>query len=306
MKNTPNISPAFLKQGDKIAITATARKVSKEEVLPAITIFKSWGLNVVVNDDLFLSENQFAGVDEIRARNFQNYIDDPSIKAVFCARGGYGTVRIIDQLNFHSFASNSKWIVGYSDITVLHSHIHTHTNVLTVHATMPINMQPHNADEESIYSLRKILFGENTSYQIPSHQLNKIGEAKGKLIGGNLSVLYSLLGSNSDINTVGKILFLEDLDEYLYHIDRMMMNLKRTNKLSNLSGLIIGAMSDMKDNTIPFGQTAEEVIYSHIKEFNYPVCFNFPAGHEKRNLTLKFGAEVLLKTSKDSSQLSFL
>jgi muramoyltetrapeptide carboxypeptidase len=305
MKNTPSIKPDFLKQGDKIAITATARKISIEEIQPAIAIFKSWGLNVIINDDLFLSENQFAGDDKIRAGNFQNYLDDPSIKAIFCARGGYGTVRIIDQLNFHSFALSPKWIVGYSDITVLHSHVHTHTNIETLHATMPLNMQPLNANDESISSLRKIIFGENISYQISAHHLNKIGEAKAKLIGGNLSVLYSLLGSNSDIDTEGKILFLEDLDEYLYHIDRMIMNLKRTNKLSNLAGLIIGSMSNMKDNAIPFGQTSEEIIYSHIKELDYPVCFNFPSGHEKRNVALKFGAEVLLQTGKDFSKLIF-
>ena len=170
---------------------------------------------------------------------------------------------------------------------------------------MPLNMQLHNADEESISSLKKMLFGEKISYQIPSHQLNKMGEVKAQIVGGNLSVLYSLLGSNSDIDTTGKILFLEDLDEYLYHIDRMMMNLKRNGKLSLLAGLIIGGMNDMKDNVIPFGKTSEEIIFSHVKDFNYPVCFGFPAGHEKKNLTLTFGAEVLLEVRKEFSQIIF-
>lgn len=299
------ISPPFLKPGDKIAMTATARKVSREEMQPAIDIFQSWGLTVFLPDELFESENQFAGNDETRTKNLQKLLDDETIKAVFCARGGYGSVRIIDQLNFSLFTSKPKWIVGYSDITVLHNHINKNLNIQTLHATMPINMQLHNADEESISSLKKLLFGENISYQIASHPFNKKGEVKAKLVGGNLSVIYSLLGSNSDIDTTGKILFLEDLDEYLYHIDRMMMNLKRNGKLQNLAGIVIGGMSDMKDNAIPFGKTAEEIIFSHLKDFNYPICFGFPAGHEKKNLALKLGSEVLLKVENAFSQLSF-
>ena len=300
-----SISPPFLKPGDKIAMTATARKVSREEMQPAIDIFQSWGLTVFLPDELFESENQFAGNDETRTKNLQKLLDDETIKAVFCARGGYGSVRIIDQLNFSLFTSKPKWIVGYSDITVLHNHINKNLNIQTLHATMPINMQLHNADEESISSLKKLLFGENISYQIASHPFNKKGEVKAKLVGGNLSVIYSLLGSNSDIDTTGKILFLEDLDEYLYHIDRMMMNLKRNGKLQNLAGIVIGGMSDMKDNAIPFGKTAEEIIFSHLKDFNYPICFGFPAGHEKKNLALKLGSEVLLKVENAFSQLSF-
>ena len=300
-----SITPQYLKQGDKIAIAATARKVSLEEMQPAIDIFTSWGLNVVLSNELFDAENQFAGIDEIRTKSFQNFLDDEKTKAIFCARGGYGTVRIIDQLNFSSFLINPKWVVGYSDITVLHSHINKNLNSQTLHATMPINMQLHNADEESILSLKKMLFGEIVSYQIPSHHLNITGESKAQIVGGNLSVLYSLLGSNSDIDTNGKILFLEDLDEYLYHIDRMMMNMKRNGKLSHLAAIIIGGMSDMKDNTIPFGKTAEEIIYWHVKDYNYPVCFGFPSGHEKKNVALKFGAEAFLKVEKEFSQLSF-
>ena len=299
------ISPPFLKPGDKIAMTATARKVSREEMQPAIDIFQSWGLTVFLPDELFESENQFAGNDETRTKSLQQLLDDETIKAIFCARGGYGSVRIIDQLNFSLFTSKPKWIVGYSDITVLHNHINKNLNIQTLHATMPINMQLHNSDEESISSLKKLLFGENVSYQIASHPFNKKGEVKAKLVGGNLSVIYSLLGSNSDIDTTGKILFLEDLDEYLYHIDRMMMNLKRNGKLQNLAGIVIGGMSDMKDNAIPFGKTAEEIIFSHLKDYNYPICFGFPAGHEKKNLALKLGSEVLLKVENAFSQLSF-
>ncbi len=300
-----NITPAYLKQGDKIAIAATARKISREEIQTAIDIFTTWGLEVVIDENLFETENQFAGSDEIRTKNLQRFLDDETIKAIICARGGYGTVRIIDQLNFSSLQLNPKWIIGYSDITVLHSHIHTHVNMQTLHATMPINMQLQNADEESILSLKKTLFGESISYTFSHHILNKIGEVKAELIGGNLSVLYSLLGSNSDIDTKNKILFLEDLDEHLYHIDRMMMNLKRNRKLNNLAGLIVGGMSDMKDNAVPFGKSAEEIIYHHTKDFNYPICFGFAAGHEKKNLALKFGAEVLLSVNEKHSQLTF-
>ena len=300
-----SIAPPYLKQGDHVAISATARKISPEEIQPAIDIFTSWGLNVFVHDDLFEKENQFAGSDEIRTKNFQRFLDDKEIKAIFCARGGYGTVRIIDQLDFSSFAANPKWIIGFSDVTVLHSHIHTCFNTQTIHAEMPINMQAGKADEESIASLKKIIFGEKISYSFSSQLLDKAGEVKAQLIGGNLSVLYSLLGSASDIDTRGKILFLEDVDEYLYHIDRMMMNMKRNGKLDHLAGMIIGAMSDMRDNSIPFGKTAEEIIYDHVKEFNYPVCFGFAAGHEKRNLALKLGAETFLSVGKDYCKLSF-
>jgi muramoyltetrapeptide carboxypeptidase len=300
-----SVTPAYLKSGDSIAIVATARKISREEVQPAIDIFTSWGLKVFISNDLFETDNQFAGNDAHRILAFQKYLDDPTIKSIICARGGYGTVRIIDQLNFSSFVEHPKWIIGYSDITVLHSHIHTHFNIQTLHATMPINMQGFNADEESILSLKSALFGGLISYAFPSHKLNKTGEAKGQIVGGNLSVLYSLLGSSSDIDTMDKILFIEDLDEYLYHIDRMMMNMKRNNKLAHLAGIIVGGMSDMKDNTIPFGKTAEEIIYEHVKEYTYPVCFGFPAGHQKQNFALKLGTEVLLKSAQNTSSLIF-
>ena len=299
------IIPAYLKRGDKIAIIAPARKISREEIQPAIDIYTSWGLQVVVHDDLFETAHQFAGNDLIRANNFQRALDDKQIKAIICARGGYGTVRIIDQVDFSSLKKAPKWIVGFSDITVLHAHVHTCFNMETIHGEMPINMVAGKADEESLESLRKALFGEKISYLCSSQPLNKMGQVKGTLIGGNLSVLYSLLGSVSDIDTNGKILFLEDLDEYLYHIDRMMMNLKRNNKLDNLAGMVVGGMNGMRDNTIPFGKTAEKIIYDHVKVFSYPICFGFPAGHDRRNLALKFGAEAALNVQSSFTTLSF-
>ena len=288
------IQPPYLKRGDKIGIVATARKISTEEINPAIAIFKSWGLEVVVGNNLFNTYNQFSGTDEERANDLQTLLNDTSIKAIISARGGYGTVRIIDQINFTSFTKNPKWIIGYSDITVLHAHIHN-LGIETLHATMPINF---NKNAEALESLRKALFGEKIKYEIETNPSNRKGISEGELIGGNLSILYSLSGSISDINTKGKILFLEDLDEYLYHIDRMMMNLKRTGKLSHLAGLVIGGMSDMKDNTIPFGKTAEEIILDAVNEYDYPVCFNFPAGHIDRNLALLFGRKIKLEIAE--------
>lgn len=297
----------FLKTGDTIGIAATARKISAEEIEPAIQIFESWGLNVQLASTLFETQNQFAGNDQQRASGFQKLLDTPSVKAIICARGGYGTVRIIDQLSFDIFNQHPKWIIGYSDITVLHNHIHQQYKIPTLHATMPINMQPDKADDESIGNLRKILFGEKSEATSTGHHLlNRNGTAKAPLVGGNLSVLYSLVGSASDVDTAGKILFLEDLDEYLYHIDRMMMNLKRNGKLHALAGLVVGGMSNMKDNAIPFGLTAEEIIKQHVSDYDFPVCFSYPAGHEKRNLPLILGAEYHLTVNENGSMLDLI
>lgn len=236
---------------------------------------------MVLPEHLFNSDNQFAGDDNTRAQVMQGLLDDPSIKAVICARGGYGTVRIIDRLNFARFQKKPKWIVGYSDITVLHSHIHQNFSIETLHGIMPINI-PADALGK-IYpatdSLRKALFGKSLSYSCAPHPLNRVGVARGQLVGGNLSILYSLCGSGSEIDTAGKILFIEDLDEYLYHIDRMLMNLKRNGMFEHLTGLVVGQLSGMHDNAVPFGKTAEEIVWDCVREYQFPVCFNFPAGH---------------------------
>ena len=278
------IQPPFLKTGDKVAIVATARKISKKELDFAVTTLTSWGLNVIFGKHLFEEDNQFSGTDEMRIIDFQSALDDNSIKAIICARGGYGTVRIIDYLDFTRFEKSPKWVVGYSDVTVLHSHIATNFDVVTIHGTMPINFEANT--EQALNSLRKTLFGDGLSYEVETHQLNRKGSCKGEIIGGNLSILYSLIGSPSDIDTTGKILFIEDLDEYLYHIDRIMQNLKRSGKLTNLAGLIVGAMSEMNDNKVPFGKTAEEIILEAVSEYDYPVCFGFPIGHIKDNRAL--------------------
>lgn len=304
-------TPDFLTQGDKIAIVATARKVSSEEIQPSVELFRSWGLEVVYDERLFAADNQFAGPDDLRAACLQQYLDNPDIKAIVCARGGYGTVRIIDRLDFSAFARNPKWIVGYSDVTVLHSHINKCLNISTLHATMPLNI-PADATVKSypaIESLRAALFGNlqgysNLQLRSPSSVHNRCGRCHGQVVGGNLSILYSLCGSASDIDTRGKILFIEDLDEYLYHIDRMMQNLKRTGKLQNINGLIVGALSDMHDNAIPFGKTAEEIVLEAVADYGYPVLFCQNFGHVgTENLALPLGVEMELSVDESGVEI---
>lgn len=294
--------PEYLKKGNKIGIAATARKVSVEEMQPCIQILESWGLEVVIMDDLYAAEDQFAGSDQTRANALQTLLDDDGIKAILFARGGYGTVRLIDKLDFSRFKQNPKWLIGYSDLTVLHSHINTNCDVETIHGVMAINFVEEN---KGVQALQQALFGAPTVYEIGAHKFNVTGSVKGMLVGGNLSLLYSVKGSTSDLDTTGCVLFLEDLDEYLYHMDRMMMNLKRTGMLSGLKGLVVGGMSDMNDNEIPFGKSAEEIIATAVAEYDYPVCFDFPAGHLKDNMPLILGREVNLIVDEHGSKLTY-
>jgi len=295
--------PEYLNKGDQIAIVATARKIQQRELQSAIELLESWGLKVVIGASIGLAENQFAGSDEERARDFQQQLDNPEIKAIWCGKGGYGTVRMIDKLDFSTFKKHPKWIVGYSDVTVLHSHLHN-LGFSTLHAFMCLEVEKNLA--VSAETLQKALFGKDLSYEFPSSKLNKKGTAEGELIGGNLSVLFSLCGSDSAINTDGKILFLEDLDEYLYHIDRMMQNLKRNGMLRNLAGLLIGGMNDMNDNTIPFGKTANEIIVETVAGYDFPIAFNFPAGHIKDNQALVFGRKVRLEVGEGLSSVNYI
>ena len=295
------ILPKKLKIGDNIGIISTARKISLEELTPAIKMLESWGLNVVLGRNLLEKDNQFSGTKRQRSADLQQMIDDNSIKAILCARGGYGTVQIIDSIDFSNLRNNSKWIVGYSDVTVLHSHLHN-LGFASLHATMPINVKINT--KESLESLRNSLFGIERSIECKSHPFNRFGKIEADIVGGNLSILYSLLGSYSDIDTDGKILFIEDLDEYLYHIDRMMINLKRNGKLEKIRGLIIGGMSDMNDNAIPFGKTAEEIILDHTKDYDFPICFGFPAGHLDDNRSILLGVSSVLEINENGVSLS--
>lgn len=293
-----------LQAGDKIAIVSTARKVSLEEMQPAVEVLQSWGLEVILGETIGAEFHQFAGPDVLRRNDLQRFLDDASVKAILCARGGYGTARILDELDFTSFAQNPKWIIGFSDVTALHAHLYQ-LGFESLHAIMPI-LFPRQGSEDAIESLRKILFGEAISYEVPAHDFNRLGTAEGELVGGNLSILHTIIGTRSDFDYDGKILFLEDLDEYLYHVDRMLVHLDRCGKLQNLAGLIIGHMSDMKDNQIPFGQNAYEIIQVHTAKYNFPVCFDFPVGHEAHNLALVCGRKARLEVKENGSSLSYL
>lgn len=300
------IRPPYLIKGDKIAIVAPARKVAPAEMENAIHTFRGWGLQVVTGQHLFGQDNQFSGTDDERRSDLQTMLDDTSVKAIIAARGGYGSVRLIDDLNFDAFVAHPKWIVGYSDLTALHSHIHTQLGIETLHAVMPINFPPPGQPDTAVESLRKALFGEPLEYEFAASPLNVTGKTSGLLTGGNLSMIYSIAGSVSDIDTHGKILFLEDIDEYLYHIDRMMMNLKRGGKLAKPAGIIVGGLTDMKDNTVPFGKNAAEIIASHVHELGIPVCFEFPAGHQPDNYALFFGRETQLEITANSVSVRFI
>ena len=289
-----------LKKGDLVALAAPARAVSAEEMAPAIAMLESWGLQVVVPDGLYERDGQFAGSDGHRAALLQRLLDDAEVKAILCCRGGYGTVRLIDRLDFGRLALNPKWIVGYSDVTVLHSHLHRTLGLPTLHATMPINFPADLRPTPATESLRRALFGEEADYQWDGH--GRDGVAEGPVVGGNLSILYSLCGSPSALDTRGKILLIEDLDEYLYHIDRMMQNLRRNGMLDGLAGLVVGGMTDMHDNAIPFGRTAEEIVMEAVAGSTFPVAFGAPFGHlGDNNLALTLGIKMRLEVANSKN-----
>ena len=295
------IIPPYLKKGDTIAIVATARKNIDDNLKSAISWLKNWGLEVVIGSTIGLDNNQLAGTDEQRAADFQTQLDNPNIKAIWCVRGGYGTVRMIDLLDFTKFKQSPKWIIGFSDVTVLRSHLNT-MGFASIHGIMPVSSK---ASEEAKETLRKSLFGEHLEYTVPCENMNRLGSAKGELVGGNLSILYSLFGSPSAIDCSDKILFIEDLDEYLYHIDRMMINLKRNGCLESLKGIIVGGMTKMKDNDIPWGKDALQIIDDVTKNYNIPVIYNFPAGHMADNRALIFGKQVSMEVNDLESKVVF-
>ena len=299
---TTMITPPYLQKGDTVAILATARKHIVKSMQPTIDLLENWGLHVVIGKSIGLEENQLAGSDEERAADLQEQLDNPNIKAIWCARGGYGTIRIVDLIDFTQFKKHPKWLVGFSDVTVLHNHLNT-MGYKSIHGIMPISLA--KASPEAIESLRLSLFGQPLQYAIDPHPMNRVGKASGELVGGNLSILYSLLGSPSAIDCKDKILYIEDLDEYLYHIDRMMMNLKRNGCLESLKGIIVGSMTDMKDNDIPWGKNALEIIQDVTKKYNIPMIFNFPAGHIHDNRALILGNNVTIDVTENCSTVVF-
>ncbi|TRX39440.1 S66 peptidase family protein [Flavobacterium restrictum] len=296
------ITPPYLQKGDTIALVATARKNIDDNLKPTLDLLQSWGLKVVIGSTIGLDDHQLAGSDVQRAADFQTQMDNPNIKAIWCVRGGYGTVRMIDLLDFTQFKQHPKWVIGFSDVTVLHNHLNT-MGYKSIHGTMPISVARTAA--ESIESLRIALFGEPLAYEIDPFPMNKFGKATGELVGGNLSILYSLLGSKSAIDCTNKILFIEDLDEYLYHIDRMLLNLQRNGCLESIKGIIVGGMTEMKDNDIPWGKNALEIIDDVTKKYAIPVLYNFPAGHVHDNRALIMGNTVTLDVNQDCNTVVF-
>ncbi len=295
--------PPYLKKGDKIAIVCPAKKLPKP-IDAAIELLKAWGLEVVIGQTVTSAYHQFAGTDEQRAADLQQYLDDPDIKAIIAARGGYGTIRIIDRLDFTTFAQHPKWLIGFSDITVLLSHTLATLHTQGIHAQMPYTFD--SSTPEALDSLRKALFGESITYTYQSEFVNCEGSAEGILIGGNLSLLIAVEGSVSEMDYEDKILFIEDVGEHEYSIDRMMRILKRNGKLAKLKGLIVGAFNEISPESIPFGQTPEEIILELVKTYNYPVCFNFPTGHIDDNRAMILGKNVSLQVDQHHVQFKFL
>jgi len=306
--NNKLIKPEYLTKGDTIAIVAPSGVLKNYDnyINKAKELLKSWGLNVIVGKNVFNDDGHFAGTDNERTLDFQNALDDKSIKGIWCARGGYGAVRVIDNLNFEKYKLEPKWIIGYSDITAIHNELHI-LNSESIHAIMCKSLNELDIDNsESVSLLKKTLFGEKISYKIKTNSYNIEGSTSGKLVGGNLTLLHCMLGSKSSINTEGKILFIEDLGEYLYHIDRMLYSLKRAGYFDNLNGLIVGDFTDLRKNTTPFGRNLKELILEIVSDYNIPVLFDFPAGHGKENFPLILGREIELIVEKEDSNIIFL
>jgi muramoyltetrapeptide carboxypeptidase len=280
--------PAFLSQGDRIRIVSPAGKVQAEKILPALKLLKNEGYELIPGKHVFDAHFQFSATDEQRLADLQEALDDPECKAIICSRGGYGAIRIADHLNFHHFRENPKWLIGFSDITVLHAYFQKE-GFCSIHGPMPGFYLKDGSPTESFRRLMQLIAGKIPSYALPKTPLNRSGLAEGELCGGNLSIVYSLLGTPQQIDTAGKILFIEDLSEYLYHLDRMMYGLKLSGSLKKLNALLVGSFSKMKDNDTPFGQNIEEIILNAVKEYDFPVYFNCPSGHIDENMPLVFG-----------------
>lgn len=308
--HTKLIQPPSLKPGDTVAIVAPSGVlIDKEEVIQqAIALLKSWELHVVTGSHVFKQNGHFAGTDEERAADFQDALDNPKIKAIWCARGGYGTVRILDRLAYTGFKAHPKWIIGYSDITALHNQLHNE-GYQSIHALMCTSLADDNEPEiteETVTSFKNALFGKPLAYTVEGTEYNRTGTASGPLVGGNLTLLHTMLGSKTSIDTRGKILFLEEVGEYAYHIDRMLQSLKRAGYFEGCKGIIVGDISKVRKNTTPFGRTVEEIILDVTAAYNFPVLFHFPAGHEDDNRALILGKTVDLKVEKDTAEVRFV
>lgn len=294
-------TPPYLSPGDKVGIVSTAKRCEPHEINDGLALLKSWGLEPVLGRNAFETDGFLAGTDAQRLADFQQMLDDISIKAIFFTKGGYGTLRIIDSIDWTTFKNNPKWLVGYSDITLLHCHVHNF-GIQSLHSVMLQGIPKSNATSSE--TIKTALFGESLSYSIPAQPENRAGDViEGTLVGGNLSMLYTVVGSASDIDTSDKILFIEDIDEYLYHYDRILISLKRAGKLNNLKAVIIGDMIDIKDSTIPFGKTYQEITLAH---FDCPVYFGFPSGHSNDNRALIMGRVLRISQSVNNVNYVFI
>lgn len=298
------IRPAALKKNDTLGIIAPGRKLDNATVQASVRIIESWGYQVKIGNNLFSTAHSYlSGSDEERLVDFQKMLDDPSVKAIICARGGYGTTRILDQLDFSLFLKNPKWICGFSDITALHLKLQS-LGVQSIHGTMPVLFsKPESA--VSVETLKQILSGNYISLEAPSNSKNKLGKTAGALVGGNLSLIVDSLGTTSEIDTANKILVMEEVEEYVYKIDRMFVQLKRANKLQQLAGIVVGHMTDIRETELPFGESIEEIILNHVREFKYPVGFGFPIGHENPNVAWIEGGYATLQVTAQNSSITF-
>ncbi|GAO44943.1 S66 peptidase family protein [Flavihumibacter petaseus] len=303
--------PAYLRPGDTIAVTSPAGYITMEEIMPAKIQMESWGLRVKPGNTIGKRDGTFGGTDQERLADFQQLLDDPTVQAVMCARGGYGLVRLIDQLDFSRFRKHPKWLIGFSDVTVLHAHLNRVVRVASIHSKM-CNSFPDNwitaepLQQETILSIRDALMGKPMRFSLPANPENQLGVATGELIGGNCKTIESLAGSLSDIRTHGKILFVEDTGEYLYSIDRMFWNLKRSGKLNDLAALIVGGfkVKPSEDPAEEFNRNLYQIVKEKISDCSYPVCFDFPVGHQRNNYALKCGVNIQLKVNYDGVYLS--
>jgi muramoyltetrapeptide carboxypeptidase len=293
------IIPPYLKAGDVIGMICPSAYMPLETTQKCIDTLERWGFKVRVGKTVGNQNNYFSGTDEERLSELQQMLDDEKIKAIFCARGGYGLSRIIDKINFERFIENPKWIIGYSDIMLLHAHVYSNFNIASLHAPMASAFNEIDDNHEYIYSILNALTEKPCRYKTNVNPLNKFGSCEGELVGGNLAILTHIIGSNSDIHTKNKVLFIEDVDEYKYKIDRMLMQLKRAGKLGSLAGLIVGSFTEIKDTSIPFGEDVQGLILDKVKEYDYPVCFDFPVGHTNKNYALKVGINHTLTIKSD-------
>lgn len=299
------ITPAFLKPGNTIGIVCPAGYLPASSIQTCVAVLAQWGYRVMQGSTIGgNSSTYFSGTDQERLTDLQRMLDDPAVHAILCGRGGYGTGRIIEQLDFSKFIESPKWIIGYSDITVLHAHIHRHHQIVTLHAPMATAFNGEGWKSEYIQSLREALEGISSACSGPDHAFNRLGAVTAPLVGGNLALLAHLVGTSSDMDTEGKILFIEDIGEQLYNIDRMLYQYKRSGKLRSLAGLIVGGFTECKDTERPFGKTAYEIIQDAVAEYTYPVCYDFPVSHTERNVALKVGATYSLRVDATGSLLA--